>query len=1077
MSFSTFLGEASTHDNHINENRNSKDLRLQTFYKIDDFRKQKSVESDSDSISSYNSGSLSNQSSRNASPKPLRPSLKTPGALQKMEKLKPPSAIKPKQIKPAIKVVKKKDIKTIELKLSSQTVEVVNDIVNEHIGNRVLLEDGVHQLENELKALLIIYGIDESEIPAAEELIGFKLHGLINEGDEILEDEGNVEGDTRNTRSLKNSFSDSVLLEMTSSDTHEIRPSSDECSEKQKDVSLRNEYTESKRQFNEISDDLKDEVHKDHLLNKVIHKECKTEEDVSEREYAKRKLPSWTSIAASKQSNEIDTDGSKKIVSDTDFCACKDSNGFEAFDSNGITSSHFEYQYWGKGENPTEISSSGMPWNDTALNDWMSSAPDSNQVEQGNIDNHEEGAKPQRNKRNRSNGVLQDLNDKKEEIAIVQEHNEKAQDAVLHTDGSNKTNNTDKNIRESQANDSALNGKEVCLVEDEKSVNVCQVESCHDSLGSKDTEVVRDIEVTDVNVQCNDVKTPCSSIDIHDSQSQDNVNETSSQNSSLPMLKESYTVVESTLLKNTNTADTNLSNSAKFGICDTNICNDQVSDGTVVIRNDFEEIFEEKLTESLNLTHEKNTTKLGIKNSESFELSLADSENEKPGQSTENLTSSQDSEMDNVTPQTSPQKMSASLSTNQNKKPSKRKMAANLKGPFLKHEDREKFKTTAWNSFPLPTVEKQTLSPFRTRITEAKDVANAATMTNVEYFNLTEQLNQGEFIDSSITYLIGNPKKLVNGLANSVELNDSCGSDSKNEVHMLEKSTSTQDLIPLTDTESVEFLQTCFPTVPIGELVCVLENCDSNTEWAINLLLDWKYNLKLSDDEKKKFQQELADLKRASPTVFESHSKQKNSRPNSLLDICFSIVEKEHIASREEIEKQLIQTGKERLDRIEDDKITKIRLYRSSSLNETSSDTERVSPDINELLSIVVNSQAEIDDSVTDFKMSDHVRLSLTQDKGMNERSKEIDYKSELVKDADIFSDLELRTDSEREKSGNTSEVVNTGEVTKQAEMKIEDIDLKPVLSMNVDTKVIGKLEDLFGSLGNKSDSKLFLYL
>lgn len=383
----------STHDNHINENRNSKDLRLQTFYKIDDFRKQKSVESDSESISSYNSGSLSNQSSRNASPKPLRPSLKTPGALQKMEKLKPPSAVIPKGIKPAIKKVKKKEIKTIELKLSSQTVEVVNDIVSEHIGNRALSEDGVHQLEDELKALLIIYGIDEAEIPAAEELIGFKLHNLINHGDEIAEDE-----DTANTRSLKNSFSDSVLLEMTSSDTHENRPISDECSEKQNDISVRNEYTDSKGQFDEISDDLEDEVHEDHLLNKVLHKECKTEEGVSERDYVKRKLPSWTAIAASKQSSEMDTDGNEKITSDNDACEYKDIDGLKAFDSIGITSSHFEYQYWGKGENPTEISSSGIRWNDTSLSDWMNSAPDSNQVEQANIENHEEGAKPQRKK-------------------------------------------------------------------------------------------------------------------------------------------------------------------------------------------------------------------------------------------------------------------------------------------------------------------------------------------------------------------------------------------------------------------------------------------------------------------------------------------------------------------------------------------------------------------------------------------------------------------------------------------------------------------------------------------------------
>lgn len=41
---------------------------------------------------------------------------------------------------------------------------------------------------------------------------------------------------------------------------------------------------------------------------------------------------------------------------------------------------------------------------------------------------------------------------------------------------------------------------------------------------------------------------------------------------------------------------------------------------------------------------------------------------------------------------------------------------------------------------------------------------------------------------------------------------------------------------------------------------------------------------------------------------------------------------------RQEIEEQMIKTSKDRLDRIEDDSITKVRLHRSTSLSETSMD-------------------------------------------------------------------------------------------------------------------------------------------
>lgn len=277
---------------------------------------------------------------------------------------------------------------------------------------------------------------------------------------------------------------------------------------------------------------------------------------------------------------------------------------------------------------------------------------------------------------------------------------------------------------------------------------------------------------------------------------------------------------------------------------------------------------------------------------------------------------------------------------------SKRKVVAKLSGPFFDISDKEKFALNDWST--LSSSSKGTnIKPVSLKAVAEIDFKSTGTLTESGDFRIFNLFCQGESVEYVSDY------KFVRTRSRSIGMNDEelvrckteLQSSTNREVRKIDKSSSTDDLKTDLDTENIHFLKTCFPNITEDELDCVLINCADNVEWALNLLLDWKYHLDYTNEEKEHFSKEILKCKRyPGPETEESLNEVVTERiPDSLLDMCFKKIELENIAAKEDLEKQLIQTGKDRLDRIEDDNITKIRLRRSTSLNESSFDRSSLS--------------------------------------------------------------------------------------------------------------------------------------
>lgn len=280
------------------------------------------------------------------------------------------------------------------------------------------------------------------------------------------------------------------------------------------------------------------------------------------------------------------------------------------------------------------------------------------------------------------------------------------------------------------------------------------------------------------------------------------------------------------------------------------------------------------------------------------------------------------------------------------RKPSKSRMAAKLSKPFFDISDTEKFVSNDWSTFSSPFDSINIIKPSNTdNLVERNNFKSEGTLTESGDFRVLNLYSQGETLDYVHEY------QLVKTRSRSIDMDDEHLVKSNvepekttiSDIRRIDKSCSTADLEKDQDNENVQFLKTCFPNISENELDCVLLNCVNNVEWALNLLLDWKYHLDFTDEEKENFVREISKCKRCpSPEISDTNNESfTESNPDSLLDLCFKKIEKDNIADREDLEKQIIQTGKERLDRIEDDNITKIRMRRSTSLSESSFDANR----------------------------------------------------------------------------------------------------------------------------------------
>ena len=280
-------------------------------------------------------------------------------------------------------------------------------------------------------------------------------------------------------------------------------------------------------------------------------------------------------------------------------------------------------------------------------------------------------------------------------------------------------------------------------------------------------------------------------------------------------------------------------------------------------------------------------------------------------------------------------------------RPSKRRLAAKLSEPFFGVSDAEKFASNDWNT--LSSVFSKTDASIETNVDKTKETEfkSEGTLTESGDFRLLTLFCTGENVEYVPDYIF------VKTRSRSIDLSeeelsrysDNLEKPVSSEIRMIDKSSSTDDLKTDSDIENIQFLKTCFPNISEDELDCVLINCSNNVEWALNLLLDWKYHMDYTDEEKENFAKEISKCKRCpSPEHLDlSNEISVEDNPESLLDLCFKKIDKENIAARVDLEKQLIQTGKERLDRIEDDNITKIRLRRSTSLSESSYDRSSIS--------------------------------------------------------------------------------------------------------------------------------------
>ena len=277
------------------------------------------------------------------------------------------------------------------------------------------------------------------------------------------------------------------------------------------------------------------------------------------------------------------------------------------------------------------------------------------------------------------------------------------------------------------------------------------------------------------------------------------------------------------------------------------------------------------------------------------------------------------------------------VSPKKRKQQSKNRLRAKLQQPFLNLSDREKFASNNWSTFSSANgIGTNIENTNANSMLQRNDILSKGTLTDSGDFRILNLYCQGESVEYVHEYkFVKTRSRSIDG---EVSSNGELLGNRIPAIRTIDKSTSTEDLETDADTENIQFLKTCFPNISEDELDCVLLNCANNVEWALNLLLDWKYHLDFTDEEKERFSNDILKYKRcSSPEYTVKHNEIVNeSKPDSLLNMCFKKIEKENIAAREDLEKQLIQTGKERLDRIEDDNITKIRLHRSTSLSESS---------------------------------------------------------------------------------------------------------------------------------------------
>lgn len=250
------------------------------------------------------------------------------------------------------------------------------------------------------------------------------------------------------------------------------------------------------------------------------------------------------------------------------------------------------------------------------------------------------------------------------------------------------------------------------------------------------------------------------------------------------------------------------------------------------------------------------------------------------------------------------------------RKNGKRKMIARF--PFFNENDRAKFSVNDWSSIKVDTLDE--INEMEDMKLECETVIKIDSETEITPKDLKIMYELGKGMTCSreqlgnMLIIVG--KDWIVKPLDSLPTED-CGKSSR--VLTIHRSTMTEDLLDA----DIEFLKNSFPTIPEADLKDVLQNCDNNVEWAADIILEWTFHdLSLSQEDKNKYLDSIFKLQRIpkSPTI-PARSRSSSSmcvveefiQPPLLIDICMKFLEDTNIATKEDVETQLIANSEKRL--------------------------------------------------------------------------------------------------------------------------------------------------------------------
>lgn len=253
------------------------------------------------------------------------------------------------------------------------------------------------------------------------------------------------------------------------------------------------------------------------------------------------------------------------------------------------------------------------------------------------------------------------------------------------------------------------------------------------------------------------------------------------------------------------------------------------------------------------------------------------------------------------------------------KKNPKRKMAA--KFPLFNESERAKFSVNDWTSIKVDKLDEVIGKSVEVELEMEVVIIKVDSETEItpQDLKIMYELGNGVIQSEQLeNVLIVEGKDWRVSTPNAPTPNNSNSST----VLTIHRSTMTEELLEA----DIEFLKNSFPTIPELDLKEVLQNCDNNVEWAADIILDWNFHdLSLTQEDKNQYLDSIFKLQRIpkSPTIpvrsrnSTSFCAEELNQPSLLVDICMNFLEDTNIATKEDIESQLIANSEKRLSSYE----------------------------------------------------------------------------------------------------------------------------------------------------------------